>query len=367
MKKVLIVDDEKSFLLSLKDGLRIHEQQLQVFLAGDGQEAVEILARTPMDLLVTDLKLPVMDGFELLAHVSRTTPNLPVIVMTAFGTPGMESRIFSMGALNYLEKPLDFALLEKSIFDALESGARSYIHGITLAAFLQLVQMEKKTCSLRVRCNGRVAYLYIHQGDLIDAECDEQRGIEAAFEAIGWDGTEIHMDSICRRKERKIEAKMEYLLMEAFRLKDEQGAPEPPPPVESDEDWLTAHDDTESAEPETPAPQATADTSRGKRLLQILQDNPSVLQYVIFDSHHFPEQHHPERCSLLHLSPSLFLETAASVGEELEAGRLRFFLINTRGLIRYLIFRQNENQVAVALKPGVRPQELMDELTQVIL
>jgi CheY-like chemotaxis protein len=366
VKNILIVDDERSFLLSLKDGLRAHAQQLNVLLAGDGREAVEIMTQMPVDLLVTDLKLPVMDGFELLAHVSRTSANLPIIVMTAFGTPEMESRIFGLGALTYLEKPLDLAVLEKSIFDALETGVRSYLRGITLAAFLQLVQMEKKTCSLRVRCRGRVAYLFVHQGELIDAECGALRGKEAAFEAIGWEGTEIEMDGICRRKERKIEAKMEFLLMEAFRLKDEQGAPESPS-QETGEDWFTCLADNQESAPEGISNPLEAALSRGKRLLQILQSSESVHQYVIFDAHHFPEIHYPEGCSLLHLSTSLFLEAARSIGEELEAGRLKFFLISTRGLIRYLIFRQGGSQVAVAMKPGVRPQELMDELAQLVL
>ena len=86
MKKVLIVDDEKSFLLSLEDGLKKHSDKFQISTAENGQEAVSILKTMPIDLLVTDLNMPIMDGFELLAWVSREKRDIPIIVMTALWT-----------------------------------------------------------------------------------------------------------------------------------------------------------------------------------------------------------------------------------------------------------------------------------------
>ncbi len=103
MKKILIVDDEMSFLLSLKDGLKKHEGKFQVVMAENGRKALEILRTTSIDLLVTDLKMPEMNGFELLAWVSRHKPQLPVIVMSAFGTPEIEARLESYDALQFLE------------------------------------------------------------------------------------------------------------------------------------------------------------------------------------------------------------------------------------------------------------------------
>jgi DNA-binding response OmpR family regulator len=231
VKTVLIVDDEQSFLLSLRDGLSRHRDRLDLVLAGNGLEAAGVLAQRPVDLLVTDLKLPLMDGFELLAHVSRSHPQIPVIVMTAFGTPEMESRIFGLGALTYLEKPLDLDVLEQSIFAALDAGARSIIRGITLAAFLQLVHLEKKSCSLRVRSHGRVAALFVQQGEVFDAEYDALRGTPAALEILAWEECEIEMENVCRRRERQIGERFEFLLMEACRLKDEGKTSSPPRPV----------------------------------------------------------------------------------------------------------------------------------------
>ncbi|MGQ9474106.1 MAG: response regulator, partial [Candidatus Caldatribacteriaceae bacterium] len=116
MKNVLIVDDEKSFLLSLADGLSAYAADFNVLTAENSKEAVDILKSAKVDLVITDLKMPEMDGFELLAYMSRNSPSIPVIVMTAFGSPEIEERLQAQGISLYLEKPVDFDILVSKIF-----------------------------------------------------------------------------------------------------------------------------------------------------------------------------------------------------------------------------------------------------------
>ena len=111
MKNLLLVDDEKSFLLSLEDMLKDSAEKYSVQTANNGKEAVDILEKGNIDLVVTDLKMPEMDGFDLIAYISGSKPNMPVIAMTAFGTPDMENRLMEMGAFQYIEKPIDFPTL----------------------------------------------------------------------------------------------------------------------------------------------------------------------------------------------------------------------------------------------------------------
>lgn len=119
LKYVLIVEDEKTFQLTLLDGLRKYEQNLRVLTAENGRIAKEILETLPIDLIVTDLKMPEMDGIELLAYIRKNHPYVPVIVMTAFGNPELEKWLESIGVFAYLEKPIDFMELTNKIFDAL--------------------------------------------------------------------------------------------------------------------------------------------------------------------------------------------------------------------------------------------------------
>jgi DNA-binding NtrC family response regulator len=120
-RKVLIVDDEETLLLSIDDGLSIYKQYFTLLTATNGMDAVKILkSKEKIDLVVTDLKMPRMDGFELLTYIQRNFPHIPVILMTAYGTPKIEEIIKSMGIFGYLEKPLDINTIADTILEALK-------------------------------------------------------------------------------------------------------------------------------------------------------------------------------------------------------------------------------------------------------
>ena len=82
IKNVLIVDDDKEMLLALKEGFKRYQESFAVLLAEDGLQALEKLKASVISLVVTDLKMPRMDGFELLAHVMEHYPDIPVIMIT---------------------------------------------------------------------------------------------------------------------------------------------------------------------------------------------------------------------------------------------------------------------------------------------
>jgi DNA-binding response OmpR family regulator len=122
---VLIVDDEPLFLSSVAEGLRSLDADYDVLTAADGREAVAIAESRPLDLVVTDLKMPELDGFELIRYLLENHPGTPVIVMTAFGTPAIEESVRDAGALSYLEKPIDFQTLTERISRASRFSASS--------------------------------------------------------------------------------------------------------------------------------------------------------------------------------------------------------------------------------------------------
>ncbi len=222
MKNVLIVDDERSFLLSLVEGLGTYAADFNTLIAENGKKAVEVLKSTRIDLVVTDLKMPEMDGFELLAYLSKSYQDIPVIVMTAYCTAEIKSRLETMGSFHLLEKPLDFKDMVNNIFRELTSISRGYIRGITLPAFLQLVELERKTCTLKVKSKGKTGYLYFNGGELLDADNGFNKGEKAAYDIVCWDEAEIEISSICRKKTKNINASLSYIMLEGFRIKDEK-------------------------------------------------------------------------------------------------------------------------------------------------
>ena len=84
METILIVDDEKNYLLVLSAFLS--EEGYETITADNGLDAMGIVESTDLDLVLTDMKMSPMDGIELLGHIKRKVPDLPVVMMTAFGT-----------------------------------------------------------------------------------------------------------------------------------------------------------------------------------------------------------------------------------------------------------------------------------------
>ena len=122
MKNVLIVDDENRFVLSLAAGLEAYKDQFNVLTAANGKKAIDFLTSTPVDLVVTDLRMPVMDGFKLLAYLGSNFQSIPIIVMTAYATGDTKSFLKNMGTLRLLEKPINFDELAHAIQNGLEHG-----------------------------------------------------------------------------------------------------------------------------------------------------------------------------------------------------------------------------------------------------
>ena len=105
METILIVDDEKNYLLVLSAVLE--EEGFEVLTAVSGLEALEILKSSDMDLVLTDMKMPGMDGIALLEQVKTRDPELPVIMMTAHGTIDKAVEAMQKGAYTYVLKPFE--------------------------------------------------------------------------------------------------------------------------------------------------------------------------------------------------------------------------------------------------------------------
>jgi two-component system, NtrC family, response regulator len=105
METILIVDDEKNYPLILSAILE--EEGFETFTANSGHDALEILASTDIDLVLTDMKMPSMDGIELLEKIKAKDQDLPVIMMTAHGTVDKAVEAMQKGAYSYILKPFD--------------------------------------------------------------------------------------------------------------------------------------------------------------------------------------------------------------------------------------------------------------------
>lgn len=122
-KKILVVDDDERMLRALDKTLRGEGAMVTTTQwAGD---AIEILSRREeVDLIITDLRMPLVTGAMLVHSISQILPNLPIIVLTAFGSPEVRAECLRQGAAAFLEKNLTTSQLLAAIQTVFESQAR---------------------------------------------------------------------------------------------------------------------------------------------------------------------------------------------------------------------------------------------------
>ena len=119
METILIVDDEKNYLVVLE--ALLGEEGYEIVTANDAKAALATVREADLDLIITDMKMPGMSGMELLEQCKKMKPELPVIMMTAFGTIEMAVEAMKKHAYDYIEKPFKNEELKQTIKKALEN------------------------------------------------------------------------------------------------------------------------------------------------------------------------------------------------------------------------------------------------------
>ncbi len=118
MASVLIVDDERNYLFVLEDLLT--DEGYHVLTASSGNEAVEILSNQKVDAVLSDIKMPGMNGIELLERVMANDPGLPVILMTAFAEVDQAVSAMKKGAIDHIQKPFDNDDIKRAVARAVQ-------------------------------------------------------------------------------------------------------------------------------------------------------------------------------------------------------------------------------------------------------
>jgi len=188
MKRLLIVTADETLWDTL-DAAPEALGEFEVQRAFDGGMALELLREASPDLLVCDIRLTDMDGFDFLALLSHDFPTLPMIVMSAVASMLLNVRLENMGSLRVIKKPVNLPRLAQIAGKLLLYAADGrQAHGVSLGAFLHLVDMEVKDCRLRVvdKASGREGSLDLQSSRLFGAACGELTGKPAALELLSW-------------------------------------------------------------------------------------------------------------------------------------------------------------------------------------
>lgn len=115
-KRLLIVDDEETIRFSLSQAFIFAQGEYEVVVASDAIQALQRLKDKKFDIVITDLMMPGMDGFELIKKLREYQPDVPVIVITAYGNEEREEQSRRLGVVEYIEKPFDIHMIREKVF-----------------------------------------------------------------------------------------------------------------------------------------------------------------------------------------------------------------------------------------------------------
>jgi DNA-binding NtrC family response regulator len=119
-KRILVVDDEKGSAFLLGENLTELGPEYVVETASSGEEALEKIHAAPFDLVITDFRMPGIDGLQLIQEIRTTHPDTRSILITAYGSPNIKKRADRLGVYRYMTKPFLIEELLDSAREALE-------------------------------------------------------------------------------------------------------------------------------------------------------------------------------------------------------------------------------------------------------
>ncbi|MFH1981452.1 MAG: DUF4388 domain-containing protein [Pseudomonadota bacterium] len=188
------------------------------------------------------------------------------------------------------------------------------VQGISLDSFLQMVQMEKTTCTLRVLSEEDVGFIYILKGVLIAAEVGALSGIDAAHEIISWENSVIEIDKACDRTEDQIKQPLMTILMEGLRLRDDRQASGGALRMMDTQSMATP---PASPRPTVPQPPAPADATSPVPAPAAEVTHVTASEKPGFE---FPQRKKKKKISLLRILLILIIVVAAGAGAYLSVG-----------------------------------------------
>lgn len=222
MKNILIVDSDSKTLKMIAGLLKCQGNFLNVLSTDSSRESLEIIASKAIDMVVIGLHLPEIANIELMAKIESLCPQIRMIIMTDNASQTLRAKAKQRESVILFDQDLDIALLVQRIFSELNIEYGGRIRGVSLPSFLQMMELEDRSCSLNITAKGRTGRLYLRKGVPITATFEKLTGRTAALQILTWKNVTIDIDYQTQDYPREITKPLISLIMESGRLIDEE-------------------------------------------------------------------------------------------------------------------------------------------------
>jgi DNA-binding response OmpR family regulator len=223
LKKVLIVDDEETLTWSMAKSLSKDKDKYEVMIANNGKEALNLLKMNKIDLVISDIRMPDINGLDLLVRIKKEHPETKVIIMTAYGSSDVQKEANRRGSLFYVEKPFEISDIRKIIIDLIgrKKGFQGKVFGLQLTDIIQMNCLSRVTAALTITKDGERGVIFLNEGEIVHAECGEEKGTDAFYRILSWQEGEFVSNIGIISPVQTIHQSWEHLLVEAMRRSDE--------------------------------------------------------------------------------------------------------------------------------------------------
>jgi len=181
-KRILVVDDEPKVAFFLQASLESLEHNYQVVCAETGETALDEMNRTPFDVVITDLRMPGMNGLELMQRVRESYPQTRTILITAYGSDEVEAETRRLSAYRYLTKPFHIEDLTTAVQEAMGNQTANTTEWVGLSDG-QIERLAQRLTDLRYEVGAQCISLADRGGQLV-AEVGLTHGIASAQLAL---------------------------------------------------------------------------------------------------------------------------------------------------------------------------------------
>lgn len=210
-KYVLLVDHNAQFAKAFRDHFLQKNPQVELEIADNAREALKHLSLKPCDLLIADLRLPEIDGLQLILRVSQRYPQLTKLVMAAHTNPRDSQKAKDYGSVLHVEKPTTPAGYDSAVGQIAGILAktpdipRGELSELKLDEMLADGDEPPKECMLIVYAETGAGLLYLKGGRIIHAETPESRGSDALRDMLSWKGGRFEKRSFHEPKKRTLD------------------------------------------------------------------------------------------------------------------------------------------------------------------
>jgi CheY-like chemotaxis protein len=226
--KILLLDDDQDVLDLYQEMLSSLPSKPDVQIATSGARAIALLEAESFTLLISDLKMPKMDGLQLLTIVRKRWPNLRTVVMSALTDETFKDRAYAMGIDQFLEKPRtqqEIGFFCDCIEGLLNKGdVAGSFRGVQSKSLMDIIQLEclsQSSSVLKIIAGPIEGKIWIENGEVIDAVAGDSTGEEAFRIIAGWRGGNFEILPPDNGRKRTIHHSYHALLLETAQAIDE--------------------------------------------------------------------------------------------------------------------------------------------------